>query len=810
MPRSARTHRAPAVRLLTLWLATAACGGGGDAAPTQPPPPPPPPPPTQATAVTLDRTTLTLVPREATNLVATPRDAAGAPLTGRSVAWSASDTSIVTVTAAGRVSARASGTATVTATVDGRTASAQVSVRDGGLVGASGGTVLAAGGRVRLVVPAGALSQDVPITVTPIASPPLATVVVPGTAYELGPSGTTFATPATIELAYTAPVGIDSAQAWHRVSRFTNGTWEPLNDNSGAQPGGTVLARLSGFSQFAITNDVRSDTLIVTPGSTAVVVGATQQLTVANPRPTFVPASARRDRSWNAPAIVTVSTDGLLTGVAAGGPVTITLDQRWRFACPLPSGRCFVGTRNAGTPQAEAVFADSLVHREVGRLSVVVTAVPVARLDLSETSVALDVGATRVVSATVRAANGAVLTGRAVTWRSSASAIASVVDGRIAAVSAGNAIITATSEGVEATVAVQVTLPRVAPHVAGGDGHSCAVVSTGAAYCWGENSSGELGFDNGGDLQLTARAVTGARRFTRIGAGNGGSCALSTAGQIFCWGENGAGYLGDGSPPSPARATPGPIASTLRFRDVSVSRAHRCAVTESDAVYCWGFNGAGQLGDGTTATAFTPVLVSGLPAVSAVAAGESMTCALARDQSLWCWGRNNFGQLGDGTTINRTSPVRLPGTRRYTAVTTGIRMSCALDDVGAAWCWGRGPVGDSSSTDRIVPTAVRTSQRFTHITSGSGHTCALALNGRAWCWGGLGAIGDGDNASREAPVAVAGDRAYTAIAAGYDVTCAVAADGVYCWGTNTRGEVGNNSRTAQRSPVRVLDLPTPP
>lgn len=561
-------------------------------------------------------------------------------------------------------------------------------------------------------------------------------------------------------------------------------TWVSANPAVVTVSGGLVTAVSTGTTTVTATAEGQSATaqiavrpvpvyrVVASPSSLALVVQQTVQVTVQvldsldrvlNNRPVVWSSSAT--------SVASVSS-GLVTAVAPGTAII--------------------------TANVEGVSSSTTVS---------VTAIPVARIELSRDSLALEVGAVQSVGAVPMAANGSVLPGRVITWSSSAPAIATVNDGLVTALGAGTTTITAASEGIEARVRVTVAWPPVAPHAAAGDGHSCAVVASGAAYCWGENGAGELGFETGGNMQLTARAVVGNLRFSLVGAGNGGSCGLTVDRRVYCWGENGAGYLGDGSPSATRRAAPGPIASSQQFTGLSVSRAHRCAVTESGEVYCWGFNAFSQLGNGTTATAFTPQRVQALPAVTAVSAGEDFTCALDRDQGVWCWGRNNFGQLGDGTTINRPLPVRLPGVRRYMAVSTGIRMSCALDDTGMAWCWGRGPVGDGTASNRATPTSVVTDQRFTQIASGASHTCALASDGKAWCWGGLGAIGDGAMTSRAAPVPVTGDRRYTAIAAGYDVTCAAASDGVYCWGTNSVGELGNGTRDRQLVPVRVLGLP---
>lgn len=624
----------------------------------------------------------------------------------------------------------------------------------------------------------GEITRSSPTEVPPPPNPPsVAAIVLSAPAVSLIPG-------------QTSTLTAETRSATGVVLTGRNVSWSTANPAVATVSEGVVTGVGVGTTQISATSEGQTASAQVSvravPITRLVLSAVTLTLQVQNTAQVSVQVIDSLGRSlsdrpvtWssNAPTIATV-TGGLVTALAPGAAtVTASID---------------------GVSAA---------------LSVTVTAIPVSRIVLSADSLALAPGDTRSVTAETRSATGALLSGRPIVWSSSAPAIASVSGGTITAIGAGAALITATSEGVVGTVRVNVALPPVPPQTSSGDGNSCAIVLTGEAYCWGENSFGELGFENGGNRELTARPVSGGLRFIRIATGNGFACGLSTNRSVYCWGQTSSGTLGDdtrlSSPSAPnRRPTPGPIASTARFSALSSGRSHVCAVSDGGEVYCWGFNANGQLGDGTTTTGYTPRLVSGIPPMSAVAPGEGRTCAIDRDGGLWCWGSNQFGRLGDGTAINRPVPVRLPAARRYVAVATGIRLSCALDDSGAAWCWGQGPIGDGTSLDRSEPTAVSTSQRFMQISVGSSHACALATDGKAWCWGSVGTIGDGANSSRNAPVQVSGDRRYTSIAAGYDMTCAAAVDGIYCWGSNSNGELGNGTRDRQLAPVKVLGLPS--
>jgi len=344
-------------------------------------------------------------------------------------------------------------------------------------------------------------------------------------------------------------------------------------------------------------------------------------------------------------------------------------------------------------------------------------------------------------------------------------------------------------------------------------------------------------------------------RAVEVSAGYGHVCALTTTGTVKCWGANDLGQLGDGS--NNDRAGPVPVALPSAATQVAAGYSHTCALLAGQ-VYCWGDNTFGELGDGTTTSRRLPVLITGLPPVASLGAGgagltsvsAAHTCAIAVGGALYCWGSNGSGQLGDGGTNLGLRPVRvgvLPASFLPDRVSCGGRHTCALGG-GAVHCWGAndsGQLGIGSTNAQAVPTVPAISSGTTVLASGENHSCAVA-GGALLCWGldTSGQVDAGNTATGAfpsphapplgvfSPTAVAGGRAYTcaldatldppdfkcfggnthgqlggvgsladvtllppttalAVTAGGDHTCALTSEGgVQCWGVNDRGQLG--------------------
>jgi alpha-tubulin suppressor-like RCC1 family protein len=429
----------------------------------------------------------------------------------------------------------------------------------------------------------------------------------------------------------------------------------------------------------------------------------------------------------------------------------------------------------------------------------------------------LNVGERVQLSAEVRDANGHLVSGATIAWSSSNEAVARVEGaGMVSVVSEGTATIRATSDGVSSTVTITGVTPlpeTVLPEtITAGYFHSCGLTASGAAYCWGDNTYFQLG--DGTSTQRTtpvAVQMPSGVTFSQITAGDYHTVALTASGAAYAWGYNAAGQLGDGS--VTPRSTPVAVRmpSGVSFTQISTGHNHTVALAPSGVAYAWGSNIYGQLGDGTNTYRATTVVVSGGHRFSRITAGAYHNVALTADGTVYTWGSNTTGQLGDGTRTGRNAPVAVSGGHRFSRVSAGQDHTVALTASGVAYAWGDntfGQLGDGTRTQRLTPVAVQmpSGVTFSQINAHYHNTVVLTRSGAAYAWGrnDYGQVGNGTTVQPNTPVAVAGGRTFSQVNVGGFHTLAITATGAaYTWGYNLYGQLGDGGTAHRSTPVAV-------
>jgi alpha-tubulin suppressor-like RCC1 family protein len=452
----------------------------------------------------------------------------------------------------------------------------------------------------------------------------------------------------------------------------------------------------------------------------------------------------------------------------------------------------------------------------------------VATVSLTPAADTILLGETVGLRVVIEDAQGSRILGVPVDWSSSDGSVASVDStGRVTGEGAGVATITATAQGKSGTANMTGLIVDLAA-VGGGEFLTCGLTTGGAAYCWGFNGSGAIG--NGGTAgSAVPSPVVGGLTFASLAVGDSHACGITTDGTAFCWGQNDAGALGDGSANGPetcdvggpvrCSTVPVPVAGNHTFAALSAGNAHTCGLTTSGSIYCWGFNGFGQLGDGTDSSSITPAAVSGGLTFASVAAGNTHTCAVITSGDAYCWGDNGGGQLGDAVAESSSVPVLVSGGHTFESVGAGVWHSCGVTTSATAYCWGlnsHDELGDGTGVQSITPVPVAGGHSFLTISAGWDFSCGVTQSGAAYCWG-IGTsnqLGRGEPTSSAVPVAVAGGLTFSFVDTGSGQhACGVTTNGtVYCWGNGIDGQLGIGGPTLSQnrlrpSPVRVLGQP---
>lgn len=387
--------------------------------------------------------------------------------------------------------------------------------------------------------------------------------------------------------------------------------------------------------------------------------------------------------------------------------------------------------------------------------------------------------------------------------------------------------------------------------IAAGSFHTCAILASGAVRCWGDNFDGQLG--TGGNLSSTTPvAVVGLTNALSLAAGSAHTCAVRSGGAVWCWGDNSLGQLGTGTVGGHSYApVQGPFPLNSGIVAVASGANHSCALGGSGGVVCWGADDLGQLGTGSSSPPSGKPVGVPIGFATDIAARNNSSCARGVDGTLRCWGDDALGQLGDGGNTKPTLPVLaqvsptvvaidgscailvdgtvtcwgtnftasglpgppIPGVTDAVEIAGGDAFGCAFTAGGNIRCWGDNTFGQHgngttspSGTDSVANIAGTFLGRGVSA-GGFMFTCGRRGNGTLACWGNgtFGELGNGGNSTSSNPVAVSGLSNVIGVSTGNALhSCAVDAEGsVFCWGSNSRGQLGNGTTIDSNLPVRV-------
>ncbi|MGO9899306.1 MAG: putative Ig domain-containing protein [Solirubrobacteraceae bacterium] len=319
---------------------------------------------------------------------------------------------------------------------------------------------------------------------------------------------------------------------------------------------------------------------------------------------------------------------------------------------------------------------------------------------------------------------------------------------------------------VASSLPVEVSGLTNATAVSAGADYTCALLEDGQIDCWGDNAAGELGAATTDSSSLAPVQVAGITGATQLAAGDYHACTVLGGGDVDCWGSGQDGDLGDGN--TAVSSAPTQVSGIDDATQAAVGFAHSCALLSTGAAECWGSNTAGQLGAGQPGNGqssdyvTSPQQVQGLTTATQIAAGGAETCVLLNGGQVDCWGSNGNGGLGSGTTGGSSdAPAPVSAITNATQIAVSDSHACALLATGQVQCWGQnsqGELGDGGTDDSNVPVTVSGITNAVQVTTGDDSSCAVLDGGAIDCWGAdsAGDLGDGTTAQSDVPVEVTG------------------------------------------------------
>jgi alpha-tubulin suppressor-like RCC1 family protein len=331
-------------------------------------------------------------------------------------------------------------------------------------------------------------------------------------------------------------------------------------------------------------------------------------------------------------------------------------------------------------------------------------------------------------------------------------------------------------------------------------------------WCWGNGNYGKLGNGSGATVSTPVTTFSGGTNWKQVSCGDVYMAAIKTNGTLWTWGRGGQIGTND----TTNRFTPvTTFAGGTNWKQVACGSFHGTSIKTDGTLWTWGNGNNGQLGNNQTTNAVTPVTTfAGGTNWKQVSGGTSYAAAIKTDGTLWTWGLGSYGRLGTNDTTNRSTPVTtFAGGTNWKQVSTGNQHTAAIKTDGTLWTWGNGgfgTLGTNDITSRSTPvTTFAGGTNWKQVSTRNQHTVAIKTDGTLWTWGygTFGRLGNGATSGRiSTPVTTfAGGNNWKQVVCGGIRTAAIKTNGtLWVWGSNSFGQLGDNTTVARSTPVTTF------
>ena len=342
-----------------------------------------------------------------------------------------------------------------------------------------------------------------------------------------------------------------------------------------------------------------------------------------------------------------------------------------------------------------------------------------------------------------------------------------------------------------------------------GNAHSLGIKTDGTLWAWGNNNDGALGDGTLIEKHIPMQIGTSSN-WKQISSGANYNLAVKIDGTLWAWGDNLYGQLGDGT--TVDKLIPIQIGTATNWKQISTAEggAHSMAIKTDGSLWAWGWNGFGQLGDGTTINKNVPTQIGTDTNWKIVLAGSTYNLAIKTDGTLWTWGDNTYGQLGDGTTTNKNLPTQLGVATNWKQIATGGDYhNLAIKTNGSLWGWGQnihGQLGDGTTINKLIPTQIGADTDWEYTATGRFQGFAIKTSGTLWSWGwnDAGQLGDGTLVDKSSPNQIGISTNWKKISGGGSHSLCKKLDGsLWTFGLNFNGQLGDGTTTNKNIPTLI-------